>query len=151
MWHVTRDMRRVTCDMLLGVNILSKFQLPSSSGWWFMIFWRLGGKGWLTDWLSELMNDEADCRTAPASPGLLIILQEELEVGPRNGSYILLSPVITDLTCPRCIPPAGTSSTLPPTPWLPAPAKATERPLREACQTNQAVTRGQTLLMDQLI
>ena len=69
--HVTRDMRHVIYDMLLGVNILLKFQLPSSSGLWFMIFWRLGGKGWLSD----LMNDEANCRTAPATPGLLNIFQ----------------------------------------------------------------------------
>ena len=27
----------MTCDMLWGVNILSKFQLPSSYGFWFMI------------------------------------------------------------------------------------------------------------------
>ena len=44
-WHMTRDMRHVTCDMFWGVNILSKCQLPSSSGLWSMIFWRLGGKG----------------------------------------------------------------------------------------------------------
>ena len=36
MWHVTR---------LGGVNILSKFQLPSSDFLWFMILWRSGGKG----------------------------------------------------------------------------------------------------------
>ena len=29
-WHVTRDTWHMTCDMLWGVNILSKFQLPSS-------------------------------------------------------------------------------------------------------------------------
>ena len=66
-WHMTRDMWHVKFDMLWGVNILSKFQLPSSSGLWFRIFWRLGGKGWLSDW----MSNEADCRTAPATPGLL--------------------------------------------------------------------------------
>ena len=69
MWHVTCDTWHVTYDMLLGVNNLSKFQLPSSSGLWFMILWRLRGKGWLTDWLSN----EAECRTAPATPGLLIM------------------------------------------------------------------------------
>ena len=53
MWHVTRDMWHVTCDMLWGVNILSKFQLPSSYGLWFMIFWRFGGKGWLTDSINQ--------------------------------------------------------------------------------------------------
>ena len=54
-WHVTRDMQHVTrdkwhvtCDMLLGGNIISKFQLPSSS-----------------------INYKGVCRTAPATPGLL--------------------------------------------------------------------------------
>ena len=90
MWHVTRDiwhvaydiwqcdMRHMTCDMLWGVNILSKFLLPSFSGLWFMIFWRFGGKGWRSDWRfggkgsrSDWMSNKADCRTAPATPGLL--------------------------------------------------------------------------------
>ena len=68
-WHVTRDTWHVTCDMLWGVNILSKFQLPSSYCLWFMIFWWFGGKGWLT----QSINNEAVCRTAPATPGLLTI------------------------------------------------------------------------------
>ena len=34
------------------------------------VFWRYYQKGWLTDWVNELMNDKAVCRTAPASPGL---------------------------------------------------------------------------------
>ena len=29
-WHMTHDTWHVTCDMLRGVNIFSKFQLPSS-------------------------------------------------------------------------------------------------------------------------
>ena len=66
-WHVTRDTWHVTCDMFGGVNILSKFQLPSSYRLWFMILWRSGGKGSLADWI----NDEAVYRTAPATPGLL--------------------------------------------------------------------------------
>ena len=52
MWHMTCDMWHMTCDMLWGVNILSKFQLPSSHCLWFMILWRSGGKGWMT----ELIN-----------------------------------------------------------------------------------------------
>ena len=52
-WHKTHDMRHVTYDMLWGVNLLSKLQLPSSSGLWFMIFWRLGGKGWLNELINE--------------------------------------------------------------------------------------------------
>ena len=69
---MTRDMRHMTCDTFGGENILSKFQLPSSYRLWFMILWRSGGKGWLTELMNELMNDEAVYRTAPATPGLLI-------------------------------------------------------------------------------
>ena len=39
-WHVTHDTWHVTCDMFGGVNILLKFQLPSSFCLWFMILWR---------------------------------------------------------------------------------------------------------------
>ena len=56
MWHMTCDTWHVTCDMLWGLNIVSKFQLPSSYGLWFMIFWRFGGKGSLTDWPNELIT-----------------------------------------------------------------------------------------------
>ena len=61
----------MTCDMFGGVNILSKFQLPSSYRLWFMILWRSGGKGSLTDSVNQWINDEAVYRTAPATPGLL--------------------------------------------------------------------------------
>ena len=37
--------RKVTCDMWQVTCILSKFQIPSSYCFWFMILWRLGGKG----------------------------------------------------------------------------------------------------------
>ena len=47
MWHVTRDtwhvtsvMWHMTCDMLCGLNTLSKFQLPSSYCLWYLILWR---------------------------------------------------------------------------------------------------------------
>ena len=67
-WHLTPETLHVTPDLwhLVGVNILSKFQLPSSFGSCVMIFWMFDEKGWLTDWIS-------DCRTAPATPGLLIM------------------------------------------------------------------------------
>ena len=42
-WHVC-----VTCNMWRGVNILSKFQLSSSDSLGVMMFWRFGGKGWLS-------------------------------------------------------------------------------------------------------
>ena len=72
-WHMTCDIWHMTCDMLWGVNILSKFQLPSCYGLWFIISWTLGGKGSRTDWL---INDKGVCRTAPAKPGLLNTLQK---------------------------------------------------------------------------
>ena len=51
MWHMTRDTWHVTCWW--GVNITSKFQLPSSYVLGKTLFWRLGGKGWLTERLNE--------------------------------------------------------------------------------------------------
>ena len=75
MWHLTCVTWHATCDMLEGVNILSKFQLPSSYCLWVMILWRFWGKGWLTDWLNYSVNDEAVSSTAPATPGLLINLK----------------------------------------------------------------------------
>ena len=60
-WHVTRDTWHVTHDTWhmtclgggRGVNILSKFQLPSSYCLWFVILWRSGEIGSRTDWLIE--------------------------------------------------------------------------------------------------
>ena len=70
-WHVTHDMWHVTPDTFGGVNILSKFQLPSSYRLWFMILWRSGGKGSLSELINQSMSNEAVYRTAPATPGLL--------------------------------------------------------------------------------
>ena len=67
MWHVTCDRWHVTLDTWCGVNILSKYQLSSSNGLEAMMFWISEGKGWLT----HSLNDEAVCRRAPATPGLL--------------------------------------------------------------------------------
>ena len=58
-WHVTRDTWHVTCHMFGGVNILSKFQLPSSYRLWFMISWKIGRKRvteWLTEWQRWFLN-----------------------------------------------------------------------------------------------
>ena len=71
--QVTQDMWHMTCDMLWGVNILSKFQLRSSYCLWYMISWRLGGKSWLIDWLNYLINNKGVYITAPATPGVLSI------------------------------------------------------------------------------
>ena len=62
-WHVTRYTQRV-------VNIVSK--LYFSSRLWLMIFGRFGGKGSLNQWMNQSLNDKGVCRTAPATPGLLI-------------------------------------------------------------------------------
>ena len=57
MWHVTRGtLWHVTRDMFWGVNILSKFQLPSSYRLWFMILWRSRGNGWLNELINYLMT-----------------------------------------------------------------------------------------------
>ena len=91
-WHVTRDMWRVTRDKWhvsrLGGWFLSKFQLPSSYCLWFMILWRSGGKGWVTEWINEWINDKAVYRTAPATPVLLKTLF--LGVFPRASTRKLL-------------------------------------------------------------
>ena len=55
MWHVTRDTWHVTCDTFGGVNIISKFQLPSSYRLWFMILWRYFRKR-LTDLINQWMT-----------------------------------------------------------------------------------------------
>ena len=88
-WHVTRDTWHVTCATwnvthLGGVNILSKFQLPSSSCLRFMILWGSGGKGSL----NQSMNHEAVYRTAPATPGLLKTLQESQNAALRISHWL---------------------------------------------------------------
>ena len=67
MWPVTHDIWYVTCDTLWGVNILTKFQLPSSYGL-KTVFWKYFHKGSV----SLLINYKGVCRSAPATPGLLI-------------------------------------------------------------------------------
>ena len=58
MWHMPCDMWHVTHDTWHMSRVT-----------WFMILWRYGGKGWLSD----LISDKAVYRTAPATPGLLKI------------------------------------------------------------------------------
>ena len=51
MWHMPRDMWHVTQDMWhkVGVNILSKFQIPSSYGLGKTVSWRFWKKGSLNE------------------------------------------------------------------------------------------------------
>ena len=59
----------------VGRTFSQKFQLPSSSGLGLTVFEIYFHKPSLT----ELMNDGGDCRTAPATPGLLIIFHDKGE------------------------------------------------------------------------
>ena len=52
MWHVTH--KKMTYDMFWGVNILSQLQLSSSYSSSVLMFWRSGGKEWVTDSMNEL-------------------------------------------------------------------------------------------------
>ena len=70
MWVKTLDTWHVKRDTFWGVNILSKFKLPSYSYLWFMILWRSVGKGSL----NQSVNHEAIYWTAPATPDLLKIV-----------------------------------------------------------------------------
>ena len=54
------------------MNILSKFQLSSSSGLGLTVFWIYFHKPWL-NYLVSYLNYGGDCRTDQATPGLLII------------------------------------------------------------------------------
>ena len=51
MWHITRDMCHMTSDMshMEGgeVNILSKFQVPTSNSLGVKGSWKFGVKGWV--------------------------------------------------------------------------------------------------------
>ena len=71
MWHVTCDTWPV-----MGGEYCVKFQVPSSNDLGSIVFWIFWGKGWLDQWIS----DRGVCRTARATPGLLII--EHTHVGP---------------------------------------------------------------------
>ena len=60
MWHVTCDMWHVTCDMwhvthdmwhMVGVNILSKFQLPRFYSLGLTVSLRFWTKGWANQWI----------------------------------------------------------------------------------------------------
>ena len=57
-WFMSHGTWHMRYDMFCEANIVQKFQLPCSNGVRVMLFWRLGGKGWLTEW----MNHEGDCR-----------------------------------------------------------------------------------------
>ena len=55
---------------------MSKFQVPSYHGFEVMVILRFGGKGSLSD----LICDGGVCRTAPATPRLLIIYSPSVKI-----------------------------------------------------------------------
>ena len=81
-WHMTCDIGHMTCDtwlLMWGEHSLkiSKFQLTSFNGLWFIMFWRF----------------EAVCRTAPATPGLLNNVFDAIcltRAASASGSYVVL-------------------------------------------------------------
>ena len=70
MWHVTYDMWHLTRDRYGEVNLLSKFQVPSSHRLGMKVCWRYT-ELWRYFHKVHSLNDGGDCRTAPATPGLL--------------------------------------------------------------------------------
>ena len=70
-WQMTHDTLHVTHDRWGEVNLLSTLQLPSSYGLEVKVFWRFGGKSWLTYLINQLITYGGVCRKAPATPGLL--------------------------------------------------------------------------------
>ena len=89
-WHVTYDMLQMTCAMWhTGVMIIvSNLQVPSSYGLGVKVWvWRFGCEySELKDhsidkWMNKLFNHKGVCRTAPATPGLLIIYKQKISIG----------------------------------------------------------------------
>ena len=73
-WHVTHDRWG-------EVNLLLKFQIPSSYGLVVTVFWRYFHKGWVSDFIS----DEGICRIAPTKP--------------VNTQPITILPILLEATC----------------------------------------------------
>ena len=61
-WKVTRDTWQVTHDTYCGMNILSKFQLSSSSRLGLTVLWIYFHKPWLnyliTNWITKLFVEQ---------------------------------------------------------------------------------------------
>ena len=69
------------------MNILSKFQLPSSYCLGLTVPWIYFHRPWVSELMNELINYGGDCRIAPATPGLLNIVDFKC---PRGNVCVLL-------------------------------------------------------------
>ena len=88
MWHVIPDKWHVTYDTW-KVGEGEPFQLCISDSLGAKIFWRYFHKGWLTESVNQLMNDKGVCRTAPATPGLLVLFRKKCQmVSPTTSKNI---------------------------------------------------------------
>ena len=68
-WYMTRDMTHDTLHIVWDEHSL-KILLPSSSGLELEVLWRY--LNWrMNESMNELIKDGGDCRTAPATQGLL--------------------------------------------------------------------------------
>ena len=92
-WHVTHDMWHMTCDTwhVTGMGRWT-FSQNFSSLTFTVWEWRFvedrqsyddisTNHQWMNEWINQSIRDGGDCRTAPASPGLLTIIQETLNLG----------------------------------------------------------------------
>ena len=53
----------------------------------------------MTQSINQSVNDEADCRTAPATPGLLIMLGELFTINVENGKRMMDNKVMMMHDC----------------------------------------------------
>ena len=81
-WHVTRDTWHMTQGV--GWTFSQNFSFLALNGLGFMMLWISGGKGSAIHWI----NKEALCKTAPATPGLLIIVNTNVSLGQQTISTL---------------------------------------------------------------
>ena len=94
MWHMTCDMRHVTCVMWhMTCDIWHMAcDMWNISSLALTVFWWLGGKGWL----NESLHNEGVCRTAPATPGLLMRFLPQKELSAMKSRLNFSFDTISD-------------------------------------------------------
>ena len=84
-WHVTFDILHVSLDTQGVMNIMSKLHVPSSYGLGVKVSWKIFSQI-ITNLMNKWINCEGVCTTAPATPGLLIIIYDVRE---RGGNTVI--------------------------------------------------------------